>query len=82
MSKRIIIVTTVLLTVILNNFRIILAINGVATEKVVAVPAKRANKANKSIILISTIQIQMIIWEAPVPAVISTSIMEMYCSFL
>ena len=31
---------------------------------------------------ISTIRTQRIIWEAPVPAVISTSIMEMYCSFL
>ena len=31
---------------------------------------------------ISTIQIQRIIWEAPVQAVISTSITEMYCSFL
>ena len=35
-----------------------------------------------TILRISTIQIQRIIWEAPVPAVISTSITEMYCSFL
>lgn len=48
--RRIIIVTTVLLSVMPNNFTIIAAKSGVATLKVVAVPAKSANNANKSMI--------------------------------
>ena len=44
------IVTAVRDIVMPNNVTIISAISGVATEKVVAVPAKSANNANKSII--------------------------------
>ena len=43
------IVRIVSLIVIWNNFAIILVINGVASVNVVAVPASKANTANKSI---------------------------------
>ena len=45
----IIIVKIVSLIVTWNNFVIILVINGVASVNVVAVPASKANTANKSI---------------------------------
>ena len=44
-----IIVSIVSLIVIWNSFAIILVINGVASVNVVAVPASKANTANKSI---------------------------------
>ena len=50
-TKRITIVIIVLLTFIPTRASIAAAISGVATEKVVAVPAIRANTARRSMIL-------------------------------
>ena len=49
--RRIIIVTAVLLMVMPNSFTIMLAIRGVATLNVVAVPARSAKSAKRSITL-------------------------------